>query len=188
MQPMTFKDINDRQWRVEWDGLLLDDVRTETGIDLADLSAGGLATIDQDAPKLVKVLSVLLREEISAAKMTDRQFSKAIRGKALPAALAAVLGAAADFFPESVWLEVQQRFESQREFRTNWTKIKPLLAKLNEPEMENLRPTIFQALTEMMGGGSLEHFQALASATGQVPTQSPPATDSPVNSESAQAV
>lgn len=185
--PTTFKDINGREWKIEWDGLLLDDVRTETGIDLADLSAGGLATIDQDAPKLVKVLSVLLREEIKAASLTDRQFSKLIKRDVQPAAFAAVLGAAADFFPVNVWSDVQQRFETQREFQTNWMRIKPLLAKLNEPSMESLRPTILQALTEMMGGLTSEKLEALASATGQEVTPSSPAIGSLANSASPQA-
>lgn len=183
----TFKDINGREWKVEWDGLLLADVLTETGVDLADLSAGGIATIEQESPKLVRVLTVLLRDEIKEAKLSDRQFSKGIRGNVFKEAFAAVLGAAADFFPQSVWLEVQQRFESQRKFRESWTKIKPLLAKLREPEMEALRPAVLQALTEMMGGMDSGTLQDLISATGQDATQSSPATDSPEKSEQAHA-
>lgn len=178
----TFKDINGREWKVEWDGLLLDDVRTATGIDLADLSAGGLAAIEQDSPKLVKVLTILLGDEIKKSNITDRQFSKAIRGDVFKEAFAAVFGAAADFFPQSVWSEVQQRLESQRHFRTHWTKIKPLLSKLNEPEMESLRPAVLQVLTEMMGSIDGGQLQEMLSASGQAATQSSPATDSPESS------
>lgn len=182
--PMTFRDRSNRDWRVEWDGLLLDDVRTQTTIDLADLSGGGLAIIETDAPKLVKVLAVLLREQIAGAKLSNEQFSKAIRGDVLTSAFAAVLEAAADFFPQDTWSGIQRHLTSQRTFRTNWIKVKPLLAKLNEPEMESLRPAVLQALTEMMGGIDGQQLQELMSATGQVATPSPPVTSSPEKLES----
>lgn len=196
----TFKDINKRSWLIEWDGLLLDEVRTRTGIDLADLSAGGLATISQDVSKLVKVLTVLCRDQIDENKLTDRQFSKLIRGDVIPEAFAVVLEAAADFFPASTWSELQQHLTSRKTFGQRWTKIRPILDKLNEPDMEALKPAIMAVLTDMMGNIDSSGLQKLMSAGGLpanpegsqqqsagglVDTPSPPATSSQESSESA---
>ena len=120
-----------KQWNIEFDGLLLDDVMTETGVDLADLSAGGLAEIEQDAKKLVKVLLVLCNPQ----DLDKRAFSKRIVCEVIPASLKAIVGAAANFFPPSQWSEILQRLEQAKEFDRNWAQIKPMVAKLNQPDM-----------------------------------------------------
>jgi len=174
----TFKDVNGREWLIDFDGLLLSDVLDETGLDLGDLSAGGLAAIEQSPIKLVKVLSVLCRDQSQRDKITDRQFSKAIRGDVFSKALTAVLEAAESFFPQSQWSDVQFRLENRRQFQTDWAKLQPLLQRLNEPEMDSLRPAILAAMTEMMGGMSSQNLDELISAGGQDVTPSSPVSAS----------
>lgn len=174
-----------KTWLVEFDGLLLSDVLAETGIDLGDLSAGGLAAVEQSAIKLVKALTVICREQWQADKLTERQFSKLIRGDVFESSLAAVLEAAEDFFPQSRWSEVQQAFDSRKEFAKLWIQLQPVLQKLNEPEMESMRPAVIAALTEMMGGMNLQDLEKLKSAIGPDAIPSQPASDAPENAESA---
>lgn len=144
----TFNDSMGQSWTVEFDGLLLDDVYQATGIDLADLSAGGLAAIEQDAKKLVKVLLVLCEPK----DIDERTFSKRIVRDVIPGAIEAIVSAAANFFPPKQWSEIQSRLDQQREFDQNWAKIRPIVAKLNDPDMPAaLREAVMGALTEAMG-------------------------------------
>jgi len=178
-----FTDLNGKGWTIELDGLLLNDVREETGVDLADLSAGGLSAIDQDAVKLVRVMCVLCREQFAADGLTDRSFSKLIRGDALQAAFATVMGSVETFFPQTTWSEVQSAFEKQKAFNLHWTHVKPLLAKLNDPDMESMRPAVLNAMTEMMQIGDSDTLEKLTSATGPDATPQRPVVDSPESAE-----
>jgi hypothetical protein len=143
----SFRDEAGKTWTIQFDGLLLDDVLTETGIDLADLSAGGLSTIDQDAKKLVKVLVVLC----GPLEIDEREFSRLIVRDVITAAREAIVSAAANFFPPSEWSEIQQLLDQQREFNQQWATIRPMVQKLNEPGMPaELREAVMGALTKAM--------------------------------------
>ena len=179
----TFKDVKGREWSIELDGLLLDDVQQETGIDLADLSAGGLAAIDQDAKKLVKVLLVLCRDQRTPDNITDRQFSKLIVKDALADAMQAVLRSVEHFFPQRTWSAIQSAYETQKSFNDQVAPLKPMIAKLSEPGMEALKEPVLAALTEMIGAGVLERSVKPPSATGPDATPATPAIDSPENAE-----
>lgn len=182
----SFTDAKGRAWTIELDALLLDDVRQETGIDLADLSAGGLAAIDQDAVKLVQVLCVLCGEEMDKDGITNKQFAKLMRGDALTRALDAVARSVQSFFPEKTWLEVQSAFENQKSFNQSTQMLKPLLSKLNQPEMEAMRTPVLEALTEVIQrqlAGGLDASEVLASVTGQDHTPSTHASDTQESAE-----
>lgn len=181
----TFKDTSGREWRVEFDGLLLDDVLTETGLDLSDLSCGALAQLDHHASSLVKVLRVLCGDEIRERNLQPREFARALRGDALVEALEAVLGAARDFFPPSVWSAMESRLKSQREFNRQWREIRPMLAKLNEPEVPPaLQQAVMEALVEMMELGDSQSLRDAMSAGGRAGIPPTSASSSPENAES----
>ena len=179
----SFVDQNQKTWLVEFDGLLLQDVLTETGFDLGDLSAGGLSAVEQSPITLCRVLSVLCRDQWQAEKLRVSQFSKLIRSHTVTRALTAIMEEAESFFPPNQWSEIQSSLESQREFRVTWRKIQPVVRQLNEPEMESLRPSILSALSEMMGGMNLQELDALTSAGGQDATQSSDVSVSPESAE-----
>lgn len=184
----TFTDADGRAWRVEFDGLLLDEVEKSTGIDLADLSGGGLARLDEHAPSLIRVLTVLCAEEISAKKLTPKEFAKGIRREAFPAAMKAVLAAAEDFFPKSSWSELQLRLTETRQIAEHWTKLKPLLRKLNEPDVPRaMQDAVMAALAEMIEGIDLQSLATAAAAGGPEDTPPTSAADSPASAESAPA-
>lgn len=180
-----FNDAQGRQWSVEFDGLLLDDVLTNTGIDLADLSGGGLARLDEHAPSLIRVLTLLCAEEIAAKKLTPKEFAQAIRREAIPAAVEAVLGAAQDFFPKNVWSEIRSRLTETKQISEHWVKIKPLLRKLNEPDVPRaVQDAVMAALAEMIEGIDLQSLAAIAGAGGPADTPRMSAADSPESAES----
>ena len=181
----VFEDQNRKSWLVEFDGLLLQDVLTETGVDLGDLSAGGLSAVEQSPVTLCRVLTVLCRDQWQGSdKLTARQFSKLIRGETITKSLAAIQEAAKSFFPPNQWSEIQSASASQREFQETWRKIQPVIRQLNQPDMESMRPAILAALGEMLGGMNLPQLEALQSAGGQAVTQSLDVSDSPPNAES----
>lgn len=183
----TFTDSTRQEWAIEFDALIFEAIERDTGIDLADLSAGGLAKVESDVKALVKVLCVVLKDQIQAAKLTPPQFAKRIRGETITDAVQAIAGGLADFFPVNVWSAVQQRWNQRREAADNLADVAPMLEMLNQPGMEAMRAPILEALTAMIGGGSSEALQAVQSAVGQAGTQSPNATTEPAKSESIQA-
>lgn len=179
-----FTDASGRDWSVEFDGLLLDKVQQDTGIDIADLSAGGLFRLDQHAPTLVKVLAVLCGDERKERNLSDREFSKAIKGNVLSASLEAIMRAAQIFFPQSTWSELQSRLTQQKDFNRDWSQVQPLVMRLNAPDMpQAMREAIMAAIAEMMGNiGSPELDNAL-SAGGPAATPPMPVSVSPANAE-----
>lgn len=141
----TFEDTTGKSWPIEFDGLLLDDVFKGTGVDLADLSAGGLAAVENDAKKLVEVLVIL------CAPDNPREFSKVVVREAITAAQEAIVSAAANFFPPKQWSEIQSRLKQQREFDQQWAELRPLISKLNAPDMPvAMKDAVMGALSEAM--------------------------------------
>ena len=99
-----FTDALGREWTLEFDGFLLDKIEKDAGIDLADLSAGGLLAVERDAKALIRVLSVACGDQLKERRKSD--FQKQIRKDAITRARKAVMEALADFFPESEWSEM----------------------------------------------------------------------------------
>jgi len=184
-----FTDTSGREWKVEFDGLLLDEVRQATGVDIADLSAGGFFRLGEHIPTRVKVLAVLCAEERAERKLTEREFSKAISGKTLDYSLDAIVSAAQNFFPPKTWSEMQSRWNQQKAFSQDWrANVQPLLMQLNAPEMpQAMRDAIMAALTEMMGNIGSRDLEKLMSAGGQAAQPPNAASDSPENAESTRA-
>jgi hypothetical protein len=103
----VFKDFNGDEWRVMLDAFVIADAKKETGIDLADLSAGGWLAVATDASAVGRVLAVVCGDEIRARKMNGRSFSRLIRGEAIEAGRAALLSEGADFFPPNEWSAIR---------------------------------------------------------------------------------
>ena len=173
----TFTDSMGDTWSIQFDGLLLDEVFEKTNVDLADISAGGLAAIESDPKALVKVLVVLCADELSSRGKTARDLSKRIVGEAIERASAAVVGAAAAFFPPRHWSEVESRLKQQREFNDQWATMRPLVAKLNQPDFPSamkdaVMAAIAEGINEMTPAGTSPKSPVNQSATG--PDVTPP--------------
>ena len=144
----SFTDAVGRTWNIEFDGPLMGEVRDKAKVDLADLSGIGYLKLETDAPSLVAALKILCRESIAAVGLTPEQFAKSIRKDALSDAAAAVIAAAADFFPTKTWSEVRSRCESARKTRSEFAALIPLMAILEEPGVpERLKNAVMTVVT-----------------------------------------
>ena len=109
-----FKDSRGDEWRVSLDAFLLDDIRKQTGVDLADLTSGGWHQIETDAGACVRVLAVVCADEIKARGRQSRDFARAVRQEAIDAGRAALWSEGADFFPQSQWSAIASNCETRR--------------------------------------------------------------------------
>lgn len=189
----VFKDLAGQEWRVSLDAFTLDDVRKQTGVDLADISAGGWHQIETDAGACVRVLAVICADEIRANGRTPRQFAAAIRKDAIPAARAALLAEGADFFPPNEWSAIQSNLQKRRESRQQAMDLlttQDVLQALTvlPPAMQigaaDAAQAIQAAFQQTKAAGGSPPSPAKASVGGQESTPSAPATGSPENVES----
>lgn len=109
-----FTDVAGHEWRIEFDGFLLDRIDKEAKVDLADLSASGLFAIDRDVKALIRVLVVACEEQLKERGKSAIEFQRQIRKDAITRARAALLEAVADFFPQSEWSAMQSSLEKRK--------------------------------------------------------------------------
>lgn len=165
----VFKNSNGDEFRIQLDGFVLDEVRKATGVDLADLSAGGWWTIETDAGALARVLAIVCQDEIKARKMDQRTFARLIRWNAIVHARAALVEEGADFFPQSEWSAI----------RANWAKRKTNQTATNE--MEAVRPMLgmIAMLPKEMQAGAAEALKEAILKSGGDNTTSPDSESEP---------
>lgn len=165
----TFKDNHGREWRVELDAPLMGEVRTATGVDLGDLNGGGYLKIESDVIVLVAVAKILCRDEIKINGLTPEQFGKALRKDALPQAAAAIVAAAADFFPTSSWSAIQSSLLNARKFRAQLAGIAPVSVLVEDPSVPDQVKGIF---LELM---ALKMREEMENSTSALSTAAPSA-------------
>ena len=179
-----FTDALGQEWRLEFDGFLLDRIATEAKVDLADLSAGGLLAIDRDVKALIRVLAVACDEQLKERRKSQAEFQKQIRKDAIVRARRAVLEALADFFPESEWSAMQSRLttrKNQPEMTPEQLQLAVGFARM-DPEVQ--RDVMRMVREEMEEGGSSPLLQDAGSAFAQDVMPPMPVADSRENVES----
>jgi len=172
-----FKDALGQEWRIEFDGFLLDRIEKEAKVDLADISAGGLLAVEKDAKALIRVLSVACEDEMKERRKAVSEFVKQIRKEAITRAREAVLDALADFFPENEWFAMRSNLTTR--------KNQPEMTAEMANAMKALSPEV-QILLLREGIEELGNLQSLAkseSVHGPEDTQSMPVVDSQENAE-----
>lgn len=184
----VFKDTSGKEWRVYLDAFTIADAKKETGIDLADLSAGGWQAIESDASAVVRVLAVVCAEEIARRKMTGRDFAKQMRGKAIQEGREALAEEAADFFPPSEWSAIRDNLR-KRTSQAAQMEAAMVAAKSTEliPLIEAFSklPASMQERLIASGGDTYSlKFEESGSASGQTVTPSSAVTSSPESAES----
>ena len=133
----VFRDANGAEWDIQLDAFGIEDVKRDTGIDLADISASGWLAVETDASAVGRVLAVLCGEQIRACKSNSRAFARLVRGDAIQRGRQALLAEGADFFPATEWSEIQSSLTKRKSSKTqtdqlnligldNATKILPL--------------------------------------------------------------
>jgi len=154
-----FSDAMGLDWRLEFDGFLLDRVEKEAKVDLADLSAGGLLAVERDAKALIRVLAVACEEQCKKRGKSAADFQKGIRKDAITRAREAVMEALADFFPESEWSAIQSSLKKRKKTKgqtEDLMALAPAFAALPEDlRRELMEEGLAEARQERAKGGSL---------------------------------
>lgn len=125
-----FQDAGGRDWGISFDAFLLNDVRKEADIDLADIAAGGWLKIETDSAALGQVVAILCRDEIKQRSMTPREFIKLMRGKTIEAARKALADEGADFFPRSEWSAMLANCSTRKEAKDQAQKMQAAMAAM----------------------------------------------------------
>lgn len=128
----TFKDRTGRDWTVELDAPLIEEVISKHQINLASLEKDPLIQLRNDPMKLVAVIYVLCQDQIATANLEPMQFAKRLPSPPDPM-IDAVREAIIGFFPTgraSHVREVLTRFDEMNEKTDELSvaKMKELLA------------------------------------------------------------
>ncbi len=180
-----FADALGQEWRLEFDGFLLDRIEKEAKVDLADLSAGGLLAVERDVKALVRVLSVACDEQLKERRKPAAEFQKQIRKDALTRAREAVKEALADFFPDGEWssmLSILETRKNQPEMTPEQLQLAAGFLKM-DPEVQ--RDVMGLIQQEMAEDGSLPLSPEDMSASAPDATPPTPVDDSQESAESA---
>lgn len=177
-----FSDHLGLDWQFEFDCFLLDRVEKEAKVDLADLSAGGLLTVERDVKALGRVLVVVCGDQLRERGKSPAEFIRQIRKNAITRAREAVMEALADFFPESEWSAMQSSLTTLKE-RTDQMKELEAVAPAFNVLPDDVKAQLFRE--EIEKAGNLPSSPDAESAPALDTTPSMPAADSPESAESA---
>ena len=180
-----FTDALGQEWRLEFDGFLLDRIATEAKVDLADLSAGGLLAVERDVKALVRVLAVACEEQLKERRKSAVEFVKQIRKGAITRARGAVLEALADFFPESEWSAMQLSLTTRKNQPEMTPEQLQLAAGFLKMAPEVQRDVIGLIQNELAEAGNLPSSLEGESAPARDAMPPMPAGDLPASAESA---
>ena len=191
----VFRDVRGNEWQVQLDAFAIEEAKRETGVDLADISAGGWFTIATDASAVGRVLAVLCGDEIRARKMTSRAFARLVRGDAIQRGRQALLAEGADFFPPSEWSEIQSSLMKRKSSKAqtdqlnligldNATKILPLAEAFMRLDAMTQQQLVEEARAST--GSPTSGESGYVSGQESIPPTS--ATGSPASAESPPAV
>jgi hypothetical protein len=179
--------VSGNDWQIVFDAFLLEDVAKATGIDLADIAAGGWLQIETDSGALGRALAAVCRDEIKARNWTPAQFVKGVRGAVIVAARDALREEAADFFPPSEWSAIRSNLAQRTSAREQAAGIQAAMAAM-EGMSPDFRAGAMEALREAMAGAAMDGINsqrstANPSASGPVGILSESVIDEPENAE-----
>jgi len=146
-----FADAIGQEWRLEFDGFLLDRIDKEAKVDLADLSATGLLSVERDVKALIRVLSVAVDDQLKERRKPAVEFQKQIRKDAIIRAREALLEALADFFPESEWsgmLSSLRKLKSQPDMTPDQLQLAMGFLKMDAEVQREVMEMIREQATE----------------------------------------
>lgn len=184
----TFRDNNDREWSIRFDGLTLRALREELKIDLADVTGATYTKLESDDAELTAAVCYLVRNQLATASLKKEQFAESLTGAALESAMQAIWGAAKVFFRPKLWSALESNYAQRKEAMATWDELRPAMLVLDQPDMpQAMREVVMDTLAEKMrtmtDGGSPELMEKL-SAFGPAPTPFLSAIASPDSSAS----
>ena len=171
---------------IRFDGLTLAGLKDAHGLNLADVTGDAYWQLETDQSVLTRAVCFLLREQLAAQGVTEKQLANLLVGDVAEAAMAAIWGAATSFFRPKLLSALTSACEQRRQ----WAEVAPAMAMLNRPEMPpEMREVILTQVAARMNGmsGGSPLSAAEASASGPAVNRSPPASGGPAPAESAPA-
>ena len=185
----VFKDNSGQEWRVSFDAFLLDDIRKETDIDLADVAAGGWLKIETDSVALGRVAAVAFRDELKVKGQTPAQFVKQLRGEMIERVRQALIAEGADFFPQSEWSAIRSNLKNRKTSKTQADEMRAAMEMMDAmgPDfLTGAKAEILKIAQEAAKDGMSSHGSQAASqsASGPDGTLSTNATAGPESVES----
>lgn len=94
----TFKDRTGRDWTIEFDGPLLEQVEQATGFDISQEDGTGLIEACAKGPTIVRVCWILCQRQAGTIPVTAEEFGRAMaNGEAIEGAEKALRQALTDF-------------------------------------------------------------------------------------------
>jgi hypothetical protein len=184
---MASVKVSGNDWQIVFDAFLLEYVTKATGIDLADIAAGGWLQVETDSGSLGRLLAAVCRDEIKARNSTPAQFVKGVRGAVIEAARDALREEAADFFPPSEWSAIRSNLEQRTQALQDANDMKTKMAAI-EAMGPGFQEGAMLAFQEMMKGAVTDGINSQRStgnpsASGPVGILSESVTDGPENAE-----
>jgi hypothetical protein len=99
----SFKDANGNEWLIEIDPVNIDQVNSELGVSLYTILDNGMQPLKElldNRPVFLNLVYILVRDQVQAKQLTDRDFLKGLKGDAMEAMCEAFYIALADFHPK----------------------------------------------------------------------------------------
>ena len=153
----TFKDKNDREWVIEFDGPSLEKIKKEYNLDLAAVDGSGVVTAANDGPLLANVCWILCQSQAKTVGVTTEMFGKAMyKGEVFEGAGDALRQALTDFTPPKKRAALTAVFEQQD--LLDKAVLEEMMEKVTDPEtkrryleatkvgMENHLTTVMEAI------------------------------------------
>lgn len=154
----AFKDALGQTWDVDFDAFVLDKIKSQVGIDLADLTAGGWYKIETDVISLVHTVAVIIREQLDARRIPEAELGRRIRKEAITRARESLKAAAADFFPESDWSAIRSNLNKRKQMQlpieaSSLKEIAPMMELMES--FQRLDPEVQKMLIDAETGNEI---------------------------------
>lgn len=129
----TFKDRNNRDWIIEWDGPILETIEQETGFDISPEDGSGLIEACVKGVTVVRICWFFCQKQAEAANVTDEAFGHAMAsGEVIEGAEKALKQALTDFTRPSRRGVLTANLTTQE--RVTEETLAAYVAKVSDPE------------------------------------------------------
>jgi hypothetical protein len=177
----TFTDAAGREWTIQFDGLLLANLREAHKIDLADITGDTYERLYCDQSLLTVAIAFLCGEQLQSHGIAASQLSKSIYGEAAERAWDALWRAAKVFFRPKLWSVLEPALTQRIRLAEQWPAMAPLVRLMGQEIPEGMREVI---AAEIAAASSSSHSMASESAAGPAATLPTSAFASPASAES----
>jgi hypothetical protein len=127
----SFRDAKNREWRIELDDVVLEQVEQQFGFDLLSFDRPPFEQLARNPRQFVKLLAFLCREQSAATGVDDQEFRRSIKPEQLEPAGRALLEALSFFFPPSTRSAWQSLCDRSAELAT--TAAETALKTMSDP-------------------------------------------------------